>query len=155
MYLVVNEWLPEYFLRKASDGEKKQLEQFLNRFLQRGDVLYVQTGSPFEAKIYKFAKDNQQFPTYQYFKQFIGAVLRNSKRCVLVEKNKSIPDEIDKRLNELGTNYNSDRYLFETAWQIPDNEPKIIITSDLKLKRQMEGNGYFDVLMLADFLKSY
>ena len=78
MYLVVNEWLPDYFLREAADKEKGQLKEFLNKFLVRNDVLYVQVGGPFEAKIHKFAKDNQQYPIYQDIKRFISTVLVNS-----------------------------------------------------------------------------
>jgi hypothetical protein len=155
MYLVVNEWLPEYFLRGALPIEKQLLEQFLNRFLVRNDVLYVQENSPFEAKIYRFATENQQYPVYQHIKKFISIVLKDTNRCVLVERNENIPNEIDKRLTELGTNYNSDRYLFETAWQLPDNAPKIIVTTDEKLKTQMEDNGYFEVILLSDFLQTY
>jgi hypothetical protein len=155
MYLVVNEWLPEYFLREALPEQKRQLEAFLNRFMIRGDVLYVQENSPFENKIYRFAKENQQYPVYQNIKQFISIVLKDNKRCTLVERNEDIPTEIDELLNQLGTNYNSDRYLFETAWLLPQNEPKIIITTDEKLKKQMIDNQYFEVVLLADFLNTY
>lgn len=155
MYLVVNEWLPEYFLREASDEQQKLLQDFLNRFWIRRDILYVQKGSPFEAKIYKYAKGNQQYPIYQNFKKFISTVLKDKNRCQLVEPLKILPVDIEKRLNQLGTNYNSDRYLFETAWQIPDNEPKIIITTDEKLRTQMQGNEFFEVVLLSEFLENY
>ncbi len=155
MYLVVNEWLPEYFLREALPEQKQQLSAFLNRFMMRSDIMYVQTNSPFKKKIYRFAKENQQYPTYQHYKKFIANILENSGRCILVESNKDIPAEIDEKLNQLGTNYNSDRYLFETAWQLPANEPKIIVTTDEKLQKQMIENGYFEVVLLADFLKTY
>ncbi len=155
MYLVVNEWLPEYFLREALPEQKRQLEAFLNRFMVRDDVLYVQENSPFEAKIYRFAKDNQQYPVYQNIKQFISNIMQDNKRCRLVERKEDIPAEIDEKLNQLGTNYNSDRYLFETAWLLPENESKIIITTDEKLKKQMAHNQHFEVVLLAEFLKTY
>ena len=97
MYLVVNEWLPEYFLREANNEQKGQLEAFLNRFLARNDVLYVQVGSPFETKIHKFAKDNQQYPTCKNIKQFIGTVLRDSQRCVLVKDKPALPQKIENK----------------------------------------------------------
>lgn len=155
MYLVINEWLPEYFLRGALPEQKRQLEVFLNRFMERSDVLYVQKNSPFEDKIHKFAKENQQYPIYQNIKQFISVILKDSRRCTLVERIEFIPSEIDEKLNQLGTNYISDRYLFETAWLLPKNEPKIIITTDEKLRNQMVGNDHFNVVLLTDFLKSY
>ena len=153
MNLVVNEWLPDYFLRKASLEEKQLLQNFLNRFMARGDVLYVQVSSPFEAKIYKFAKDNQQYPIYQNIKQFIANILENSSRCVRITQKCELPKVINELLS-VG-NYESDRYLFETAWQLPENETKIIITTDGKLKTQMDNNGYFEVILLKDFLKTY
>lgn len=155
MYLVVNEWLPEYFLREATHEQKKLLQDFLNRFLVRQDILYVQEGSPFEEKIFRFAKENQQYPVYQNIKKFVSNILKDNKRCQLVGIVEILPLEIDERLNKLGTNYNSDRYLFETAWQIPEGQSKIIITTDGKLKTQMEGNGYFEVILLNDFLQTY
>ena len=153
MYLVVNEWLPEYFLREATNEQKGQLGAFLNTFLVRNDVLYVQVGSPFENKIYKFAKANQQYPTCKNIKQFISTVLRDSQRCVLVKDKPTLPQKIESLLS-VG-NYGSDRYLFETAWQLPENAPRIIITTDTKLKSQMDENGYFEVILLSDFLKTY
>ncbi len=35
MNLVVNEWLPEYFRPEAGDNEKRLLESFLNKFIEK------------------------------------------------------------------------------------------------------------------------
>ena len=153
MNLVVNEWLPEYCLRGAEDLEKQQLDKFLLQFSRNKDTLYVQQNSPFTNKFYRYMKENQQFPAIKDFKRVFGLIFLNPQSHVIVKEIPELPDEINRRLS-VG-NYESDRYLFETAWRLPENETKIIITTDGKLKTQMDNNGYFEVVLLKDFLKTY
>ena len=158
MELVVNEWLPEYFKPDAKREEKDQLQQFLQTFIQSDDCIVVRRKSPFLDKIHRFSKDYQRYEEIKFIRIFIRLVLDNSKKCRYVDDTDVLPlsDTVTTRLHEFinddtKTNYSSDEYLFEAA---NTTENKMIITTDAKLQKQMQGLG-FEVCLLADFLKTY
>jgi DNA replicative helicase MCM subunit Mcm2 (Cdc46/Mcm family) len=155
MELVVNEWLPEYLRPNASDVEKRLAEQFLNSFMQRSDRLFVKDPSPFLDKIHRFQKDfDYDIKSREAFKTFIKLILRNPERCTLVMEDelKELPKSTSEKLNQAGTNFHSDTYLFESANLTANN---IVITTDVKLKNQMADDEHFQVVLLEDFLKDY
>ncbi|MCB0518392.1 MAG: hypothetical protein H6577_02640 [Lewinellaceae bacterium] len=156
MELVVNEWLPDYLRPDATDEAKGQVEQFLNSFMKRPDILYVKDPSPFLDKVYKYQKAfDYDIKSREAIKMFIKLVLRNNPdKCIMVnvDEVKPLPDNTLEKLNEAGTNYNSDTYLFEAANNTAD---KIIITTDTKLQKQMADDEHFQVVLLEDFLNDY
>ncbi len=86
MQLVVNEWLPEYFLPTASREEKLLLQQFLQKFLQRDDQIVVRRPSEFYRKIYRYAKDLQgNYKAVTFVRDFIKLILEDSDRCQLID----------------------------------------------------------------------
>lgn len=154
MDLVVNEWLPEYFLPEASTEEKKSLETFLNRFLERNDRLVVKKPSPFLDKIYRYAKDYQRMDEIvQPIRTFIKLILLDSNRCKFLseEEIEELPTSVLEKL-EVG-NYGSDQYLFESATAI--NGEKIIVTTDEKLIVHFAGEDFCELALLDNFLESY
>lgn len=153
MEFVVNEWLPEYFKPDASNEEKKKLEQFLNKFIQRQDKLYVRRPSEFLRKIHRFKKDYQHnIKIYNEIGKFISLILLDSDRCFFVDDNEfKLADTITNKLTD-GGNTISDKYLFEAA---SITATKTIITTDEKLKIFMEDERTFNIELLDDFLASY
>ena len=153
MELVVNEWLPEYFKPNASNDEKQKLEEFLNRFMEKDDKIFVRRPSEFYRKIYRYKKDFQNnLKVNDQISRFINFILLNSDKCFIVDDDEfELSEVILNKLNESG-NYNSDTYLFEAA---SVTETKLIITTDHKLKTHMKNNGTFDVQLLNDFLANY
>ena len=155
MELVVNEWLPEYLRPNASDEEKELVEQFLNSFMQRSDKLFVKDPSPFLDKIHKFQKEfDYDVKAREAFKMFIKHILRNPEKCTLLmdDELEALPERTLEKLNEKGKNFDSDTYLFEAA---NSTAAKTIITTDVKLKNQMEEEEQFQIVLLKDFLKDY
>lgn len=153
MEFVVNEWLPEYFKPNASYDKKQKLEQFLNKFIERNDKIFVRRPSEFYRKIYRYKKDYQyDSKVNQQLNIFINLILLNSERCYIVDDNEfELSQAIVEKLNESG-NYSSDVYLFEAACI---TETKLIITTDEKLKTYMKNNEIFKVQLLDDFLNNY
>lgn len=155
MELVVNEWLPEYLRPNAAEQEKQLVEQFLNSFMQRTDLLFVKDPSPFLDKIQRFQKEyDYDLKAREAFKLFIKHILRNPEKCTLLMEGEiiALPMATLEKLNEEGTNFSSDTYLFEAANSTAD---KTIITTDVKLQRQMANDKTFQVVLLEDFLKDY
>ncbi|HVA97253.1 MAG TPA: hypothetical protein VNG53_00035 [Bacteroidia bacterium] len=152
MDFVVNEWLPEYFKPNASEDEKQKLETFLNRFVERGDKIFVRRPSEFYRKIHRYKKEYQiNLKIHNEIGKFIKLILFDSERCFIVDDDDfELSDEIRNKLKEEG-NYSSDTYLFEAA---SATERKLIITTDSKLKLFMENNG-FEIQLLDDFLNNY
>jgi len=158
MHLVVNEWLPQYFLPSATRAEKLLLQQFLQCFIERGDKIVVRRPSEFNRKIYRYAKDLQaNYEAVTPIRNFIKLILEDSKRCEFVDDEFfNLPAAIEAKLKRPAdsplTNYESDRYLFEAALQ---TEEKIIVTTDAKLAAVMDDEKVFRVVLLDDFLQTY
>ena len=114
MEFVVNEWLPEYFKPSANIEEKRKLEKFLNRFLERNDMLCVRQPSEFLSKIYRYSKEFQNYRvSASEIKKFIRVVLSDSERCRFVRDDEfQLPASIKSILVE-GGNTVSDTYLFK------------------------------------------
>ena len=153
MEFVVNEWLLEYFKPDAPNDEKKKLEEFLIKFLERNDKIFVRRPSEFLRKLFRFANDYQHYPrVYENIHKFITVIYLDSNKCRIIHDGEfELSEVITTKLNESG-NYNSDTYLFEAA---SVTETKLIITTDEKLKTHMENNGIFNVQLLDDFLVNY
>ncbi len=152
MELVINEWFPEYLRPGTPPESRKQAVQFFQTFYKRGDVLVVKQDSAFIRKVYGFDKAFQyDLDSKDLFKQFISLVLRDSKRCRLLQ-NTDIEPLPDSVLRALIPPYNSDTYLFEAAMHSSD---RIIITTDDRLVAQTLDNGFIRVVLLEDFLASY
>jgi len=153
MEFVVNEWLPEYFKPDAATDEKRKLELFLNKFIQRNDKIYVRRPSEFLRKVYKYSKEYQNnTKTYAAVSKFIKIVLMDSERCLFVDDGEfELPNAIRNKLVE-GGNTISDTYLFEAA---SVSETKFILTTDAKLKALMENEGMYKVELLDNFLTNY
>ena len=155
--MVVNEWLPEYFRRAASREEQLLLEQFLQRFIERGDQLLVRRPSPFLEKINRYSKElNGNDKALKPLRDFRKLVLLDINRCYFIEDPAPVlPNDIEQQLTRPQApplnNFESDRYLFEAAIFGQD---RIIISTDLKLIKAMEGASV-QVVELADFLKTY
>lgn len=153
MEFVVNEWLPEYFKPDATNDEKRKLELFLNKFIERKDKIYVRRPSEFLRKIYKYSKEYQNnTKTYLEVSKFIKIVLMDSERCAFVDNDEfELSDAIRNKLAE-GGNTISDTYLFEAA---SVSETKLILTTDAKLRTLMENEGTYKVELLDNFLTNY
>ena len=155
MDLVVNEWFPEYCKVEASKEDKELLKVFLEKFMQKTDVIYIRNPSRFLNKIYGYAKEYQSHRdvfTIRIIAYFIKQVIHDSNRCVLVDEECELDDIVLEKLNEENTNYSSDTYLFEAASK---TESKIIVTTDDKLRDQMHNVGGYKVINLKDFLRQY
>ncbi len=155
MDFVINEWFPEYCRVETPNESKELLRVFLEKFMQKTDVLYVRNPSPFLRKLYTYAKEYQSHSdvsTLKIITYFITRVVKDSKRCVFIDDECVLDEQILEKLNEPGTNYYSDTYLFEAASK---TESKIIITMDDKLCRQMHNVAGYQVINLKDFLRNY
>ena len=117
MQLVVNEWLPQYFLPSASRDEKLRLQQFLQCFIERDDCIVVRRPSEFYRKIYRYAKDLRgNYEAVTPLRNFMKLILEDSNRCQLIDDEEiELPIEAEEKLS-IG-NFSSDRYLFEAAIQ--------------------------------------
>jgi hypothetical protein len=153
MEFVVNEWLPEYFRPNATQEEKQKLETFLNKFMEKNDILYIRRPSEFLRKIYRYSKEYQSnIKTYNQLTNFIKFILLNSERCRFIDDDEfSLPGETSSRLIE-GGNTVSDTYLFEAA---SATVTKLIITTDVKLKTLMDDFERYKVALLDTFLATY
>lgn len=158
MQLVVNKWLPQYFLPAATREEKLLLQAFLQKFIQRDDQIVVRRPSEFHRKIYRYAKTLQgDYEAVTPMRNFIKLILEDSNRCLLVDgESIELPANVDAALKRPDepplTNYESDRYLFEAAAQTGE---KTIVTTDGKLVARMADGLGFRVVLLEDFLKTY
>ena len=155
MELVVNSWLPERMRPNATEEELESVKQFLAAFLQNDDKMFVRRPGQFLDKIYACSK------TYDYdelarerFKFFIVKVINNSEKCVFVddENLQELPASTSEMLNAENTNFYKDIFLFEAANATTD---KTIITTDIKLQKQMADDEHFQVVLLEDFLNDY
>ena len=150
MDLVVNEWLPEYFLPTASPNEKRLLRLFIQRVQEGKYRLVVLLPSPFTKKLEDYAKrcvNNRE--AFAAIKYFIGIILQNPAHTTIISQADPLPAETLAILHTPGTNYSSDEYLFHAAMR---TETKIILTTDEKLFRAMEHDSLFKVTLLRDFL---
>jgi hypothetical protein len=155
MELVVNEWLPEYLRGDADLISNAKAIQFLNKFMQKDDMLTVKFGSPFTDKIYKYQSDFGGFPIVsKNFNVLSGIIFRDLQktRIIYADEVQPIPAETHNLLHTPGTNYYSDYYLFEAAHL---TESKIIITTDVKLRDFMSADPNFKIVLLEDFLRTY
>jgi hypothetical protein len=157
MEYVVNEWLLDYFRYDDGTVERKKLFKFLAYFSSNDDVILIKTPSPFNEKLYNYAKDLQNdHKKYQYLKWFIKTIFRNRDKCKIFPEweypTPSLNENLNSKLNQ--GNFDSDRYLFETAMFITKNE-KIIITTDEKLVEHVKEISEFKLILLDDFLKKY
>ena len=153
MEFVVNEWLPEYFRPEATIEEKKQLEQFIIRFYERNDKIFVRKPSEFSRKIFRYAKDYQtNNKVYTPLYRFIVLILEDPNRCVFIndENLTALPIQTITKLQK--GNYASDTYLFEAATKA---ESRIIVTTDEKLINHMKDDTNFNVVLLSGFLRDY
>lgn len=153
MQLVVNEWLPEYFLPAASREEKLLLQRFLQRFVERGDQIIVLRSSEFYRKIYRFAKESQDiYEIVTPIRNFIKLILEDSNRCLLIDNEEIVlPESVAEKLT-VG-NFSSDKYLFEAS--AASMNERIIVTTDVKLNKHFAKNIWCKVVLLPDFLKAY
>ena len=153
MEFVVNEWLPEYFKPEATIEEKRKLEMFLNKFMERKDKIFVRKPSEFLRKILRYASDYQNnLKVYGNISHFIKFIYLDSERCELIHDGEfELAEAIRNKLVE-GGNTVSDTYLFEAA---SATETKLILTTDTKLKTLMENEASFRVELLDTFLANY
>ena len=153
MDLVINEWFAEYCRVEETNENKQLLKMFLEKFLQKADVIYVRQPSAFLNKIFSYAKQYQSHrDTYSIsvITFFIKTILQNSDRCIFVDGPCVLDQIIVKKLEE--GNYASDTYLFEAASKTTH---KLIITTDDKLRKQMHSVAGYNVMNLRDFLQQY
>jgi len=66
--------------------------------------------------------------------------------------NSVLPENLIFKLNQ--GNFESDKYLFETAMLITNNE-KIIVTTDKRLIKHVQEISSFKLIHLDDFLDKY
>lgn len=153
MEFVVNEWLPEYFKPDQPIENKKQLEYFLNTFINRNDKIIVRRPSKFLDKIHTFKKNYQHnTKTYNQLGKFIKLILQDSERCTIVDDGEFLLSEGIKSRLVTGGNTISDLYLFEAA---STTKNKLIITTDKKLHDLMNGEDKYNVELLDTFLEKY
>jgi len=156
MEYVVNEWLLDYFRYDEGTVEREKLFKFLAHFSSNDDVILIKIPSPFSKKLYNYAKDLQNdYKKYEYLQGFINTI-RNSDKCKIFPEweyaTPSLNENLNFKLNQ--GNFGSDRYLFETAMFITQNE-KIIITTDAKLVEHVKEISEFKLILLDDFLEKY
>jgi hypothetical protein len=155
MEYVVNEWLLDYFKYNDGTEERKKLFKFLAYFSSNNDVIIVRIPSPFSKKLYNYEKFLQN-DHKKYLKWFIKTIFRNSDKCKIFPEweypTPSLSANLNSKLNQ--GNFGSDKYLFETAMFITQNE-KIIITTDEKLVEHVKDISEFKLILLNDFLEKY
>ena len=150
MEFVINEWLPEYFKPDCSVEQKNLLNKFILKFFEKNDQIFVRNPSPFLDKLYRFEKNYFEPKLRRPVSFFIQNILENSDKCVQIMEEISLPHGINNLLSK--GNFASDTYLFEAATL---TNSKKIITTDIKLIKQFEGNDTYELILLEDFLKEY
>jgi hypothetical protein len=154
MDLVLNEWVPEYFRPDTPQDKRRQLERFLNSFMNSDDKLIVRRPSPFLEKIERYAKANQhRSEVVEPIRVFIKHILQNIDRCEFVDDDQPIilPELVEEKLSP--GNFSSDRYLFEAASCI--GSQKTIVTTDKKLVNQFSDVSWCRLILLSDFLDQF
>ena len=115
MDLVINEWFAEYCRVEETNENKQLLKMFLEKFLQKADVIYVRQPSAFLNKIFSYAKQYQSHrDTYSIsvITFFIKTILQNSDRCIFVDGPCVLDQIIVKKLEEENLGLKAELALF-------------------------------------------
>lgn len=151
MDFVINEWCPEYFIHADGSTERTLLRQFVNNFYNSEDVLVIKRPSEFWSKLYRYAKKYQNNEEiYGELKTFIRVVLQDLNRVIYIDDDVSLPIDVYELLNAENTNFSSDQYLFEAAYQ---SDSKIIVTTDQKLINHMGQSEHYRLIHLDNFIE--
>lgn len=75
----------------------------------------------------------------------------NASKVIFIS-NSTLGEKALTKLHQAGTNYASDRYLFEAAWFA---DSKIIVTTDIRLIEHMKNVEPFKLFSLEGFLEKF
>ena len=147
MEFVFNEWFLDWHRPAATKEEKRNVRRIFEWLLANEHRLVVLADSPFTQKLHNYRRLFSSGFTGAALKEFISAILLNSKKCRLLEMPPDLTADIIEKLT-IG-NFASDYYLFESA---ETTEEKVIVTTDTKLIKHFEDNGRFQLWSVEDFL---
>lgn len=149
MEIVVNEWLLEYLRPDASIDEKGLVSQFLNAVVKKCDKIVIRRPSPFLSKYYRFMKEFGRDTAFKTrFTKLNQLLFHNSDKTTIIDDSdvKPLPREIEEKVPT------DDRYLVELAYSSTD---RIIVTTDSRLKEELQKKSVLKVYLLEEFLKDY
>ncbi len=152
MEFVINEWYLDWHRPDAAPSEQAAARKFLEWLQASQHRVVVLRDSPFIQKLHTYRRDFNYHPMCKIFLKQFFTILENADRCRILEEPPTLPPEIEELLrrpleNPL-SNYESDRYLFESS---ETTDAKIIITTDVKLVKHFEGNGRFQLWSVDEF----
>lgn len=148
-YFVIDEWLLHDL--RGDNGEQAKIEslKFLEILKERCDRIAVLRGSQWMKKAYELMKDYHPFIRFSS-KYLHLAILRDPKKCHLLDKNDIAPISDDLR-NQIPT---EDLYLIQIYCSI---NASALVTTDEKLYSGISNAAgmHINVKIRSDFLKDY
>jgi hypothetical protein len=144
MYLVVNEWLLEYFIPSVSQEKARLARRFLDKVAQTSAIMIIGYGTPFVDKFHRFMKvhgDDLRFK--KMFSTLGGLLFRDFEKTLIITE----PSEIDQ--DDLEGVNRDDWYLIQLARTVPEST---IITTDTKLIDVVRRKGQVPILHLNEYL---
>ena len=153
MEFVINEWYLDWHRPDAAPSEQAAARKFLEWLQASEHRLVLLRDSPFIQKLHDHRRNFDYHPMSRiYLKLFFSQILDNPDRCRILEAPPVLPPDtealLSRPLENPLTNYESDRYLFQSA---ETTEAKIIVTTDVKLMKHFEGNGRFQLWSVEEF----
>ncbi len=104
-------------------------------------------------KLNRYRKDFDYDPFCRAsLKMFFTGLFLNPNKCLQVQIPPLLDDLTENLLEEEGTNFASDRYLFQSA---ETTEEKIIITTDQKLIDHFSGNERYQLWTVDQFIAHF
>ncbi|MBK6932259.1 MAG: hypothetical protein IPH12_15910 [Saprospirales bacterium] len=157
MEFVINEWYLDWHRPDTSLENQEMARKFLNWLLASEHRIVLLRGSPFHQKLNDYRR---RFDYYHmcriYLKLFISQIFEDPAKCRILEYAPPLSSEIVAFLQRPVapplTNFESDRYLFESA---EATREKTIVTTDDKLMLHFANNGHFYLMSVEDFFSNY
>ncbi|MCC6460055.1 MAG: hypothetical protein IT260_06275 [Saprospiraceae bacterium] len=157
MEFVINEWYLDWHRPDATPENQEKARRFFHWLQQSEHRIVVLRGSPFHQKLNDYRRDfHFDNMCKVYLKMFFSQIFENSERCRILETAPELPLHIELALQRPEipplTNFESDRYLFESA---ETTEHKIIVTTDTKLIRHFETILGLELIQADDFFSRH
>lgn len=149
MEIVVNEWLLHYLSPNAEECDTNLAFQFIQVWIKGSDKVVIRRQSPFTKKLYGFMKASESHSDFikKRFVRLFKFSFDSDKTIVIDECDiNTLPQELEAKTPP------KDKYLIEMAYS---RAGSIIVTTDKRLKEQLEDERDLKIYLLEEFLKKY
>lgn len=149
MEIVVDEWLLEY-MRPNTDLMKTSIAiQFINAVVKKCDKIVIGRSTPFVSKFHQYMGNfswNTNFK--KRFSKLNQLLFYNSDKTIIVDD--SDMKELSKEIQE--KTHHKDKYLIKLVYS---SNNRIIVTTDQRLKEELQNEADLKIYLLKDFLVGY